>query len=129
MAEQDTAVLEPTETEQVETEAPELLETDEVVDASPETEGTEEAETADERLDPEEVEKRVQEAIKEREAEWKAEQDAQVYKYRMSEAEKVLSQTAARGIGNIIAWAVKQVEDGKTAAEVMAIVNPRAVDA
>ncbi|MCR4341171.1 MAG: hypothetical protein NUW01_14940 [Gemmatimonadaceae bacterium] len=129
MAEQDTAVLEPTETEQVETEAPELLETDEVVDGSPETEGTEEAETEDERLDPEEVEKRVQQAIAEREAEWKAEQEAQVYKYRVSEAEKVLGQTASRGIGNIIAWAVKQVEEGKTAAEVMALVNSQAVSA
>lgn len=132
MAEEGTVtVLEPTETEQVQIEAPELdaLETDEVVDESLETEGTEEAETDDERLDPEEVEKRVQAAIAEREAEWKAEQEAQGYKARVSEAEKVLGQTAARGIGNIVAWAVKQVEEGKTAAEVLSLVNPQAVNA
>lgn len=130
MADEGTAlVLEPTETAPVETEAPEYLETDEVVDESPETEGTEEAETEDERLDPEEVEKRIQAAIAEREAEWKAEQEAQGYKARVSEAEKVLGQTAARGIGNIVAWAVKQVEEGKTAAEVLSLVNPQAVNA
>lgn len=130
MADEGTVMtLEPTETEQVETEAPEDLETDEVVDASPETEGTEEAETEDERLDPEEVEKRIQAAIAEREAEWKAEQEAQGYKARVSEAEKVLGQTAARSIGNIIAWAAKQVEEGKTADEVMRLLNQQAVNA
>lgn len=129
MADEGTATLSPTETELVETEAPEFLETDQVVDASPETDGAEEAETEDERLDPEEVEKRVQAAIAEREAEWKAEQEAQGYKARVSEAEKVLGQTAARSIGNIVAWAAKQVEEGKTAAEVMGLLNQQAVNA
>lgn len=129
MADEGTAVLEPTETAPVETEAPELLETDQVLDESPETDGTEEAETEDERLDPEEVEKRVQAAIAEREAEWKAEQEAQGYKARVSEAEKVLGQSAARSIGNIIAWAAKQVEEGKTADEVMRLLNQQAVNA
>lgn len=130
MADEGTAlVLEPTETAPVETEAPEYLETDEVVDESPETEGTEEAETEDERLDPEEVEKRIQAAIAEREAEWKAEQEAQGYKARVTEAERVLSQTAARSIGNIVAWAAKQVEEGKTADEVMRLLNQQAVAA
>lgn len=130
MADEGTAlVLEPTETAPVETEAPEDLETDEVVDESPETDGTEEAETEDERLDPEEVEKRIQAAIAEREAEWKAEQEAQGYKARVTEAEKVLGQTAARSIGNIVAWAAKQVEEGKTADEVMRLLNQQAVAA
>lgn len=129
MADEGTATLSPTETELVETEAPEFLETDQVVDASPETEGAEEAETEDERLDPEEVEKRVQQAIAEREAEWKAEQEAQGYKARVSEAEKVLGQYAARSIGNIVAWAAKQVEEGKTADEVMRLLNQHAVAA
>lgn len=129
MADEGTATLSPTETELVETEAPEFLETDQVVDASPETDGAEEAETEDERLDPEEVEKRVQQAIAEREAEWKAEQEAQGYKARVSEAEKVLGQYAARSIGNIVAWAAKQVEEGKTAAEVMGLLNQQAVAA
>lgn len=129
MANEGTVTLEPTETAPVETEAPELLETDQVLDESPETDGTEEAETEDERLDPEEVEKRVQQAIAEREAEWKAEQEAQGYKARVSEAEKVLGQTAARSIGNIIAWAAKQVEEGKTADEVMRLLNQQAVNA
>lgn len=129
MADEGTAVLEPTETAPVETEAPEYLETDQVVDESPETEGTEEAETEDERLDPEEVEKRIQAAIAEREAEWKAEQEAQGYKARVTEAERVLSQTAARSIGNIVAWAARQVEEGKTADEVMRLLNQQAVAA
>ena len=129
MANEGTVTLEPTETAPVETEAPELLETDQVLDESPETDGTEEAETEDERLDPEEVEKRVQAAIAEREAEWKAEQEAQGYKARVSEAEKVLGQSAARSIGNIVAWAAKQVEEGKTAAEVMGLLNQQAVAA
>jgi hypothetical protein len=129
MANEGTVTLEPTETAPVETEAPELLETDQVLDESPETDGAEEAETEDERLDPEEVEKRVQAAIAEREAEWKAEQEAQGYKARVSEAEKVLGQTAARSIGNIIAWAAKQVEEGKTADEVMRLLNQQAVNA
>ena len=129
MANEGTVTLEPTETAPVETEAPELLETDQVLDESPETDGTEEAETEDERLDPEEVEKRVQAAIAERESEWKAEQEAQGYKARVSEAEKVLGQSAARSIGNIVAWAAKQVEEGKTAAEVMGLLNQQAVNA
>lgn len=129
MADEGTAVLEPTETAPVETEAPEYLETDQVVDQSPETEGAEEAETEDERLDPEEVEKRIQAAIAEREAEWKAEQEAQNYKARVTEAERVLSQTAARSIGNIVAWAARQVEEGKTADEVMRLLNQQAVAA
>lgn len=130
MAEEGTVMtLEPTETEQVETEAPEYLETDEVVDASPETDGTEEAETEEERLDPEEVEKRIQAAIAEREAEWKAEQEAQHYKSRVTEAERVLGQTAARSISNIVEWAAKQIETGKTTDEVMRLLNQQAVAA
>lgn len=129
MADEGTAVLDVTETEQVENEAPvEELETDELLDESPETGESEEAETVEPGLSEDEVAERIKTAIAEREAEWKAEQEAQAYKYRITEAEKQLSQEAARGIGNMIAWAAKQVEEGKSAAEVLALVNQRAVN-
>lgn len=129
MAEEGTVMtIEPTETEQVETEAPEYLETDEVVDASPETDGTEEAETEEERLDPEEVEKRIQAAIAEREAEWKAEQEAQAYQYQVAQAGRQFKRATDVAIRNVVEWAAKEAESGKSTSEVLANLNAKVLE-
>lgn len=126
MADQGTAVFDPAETVQLEGEAPEYQETDTPVNEEPETDGAEDAET-EATLTEEDVEERIKQAISEREAEWQAQQDSESYKARLSESEKTLSAEAARGITQMVGWATKLVEEGKTAQEVTALINSRAV--
>lgn len=127
MADQDTAVLELPETVLAGGEAPAVQETDQSVNETPETEGDGEAETGA-ALTEEQVAERIQKAVSEREAEWKAQQEAETYKARLTESEKTLSFNASRSITNMVAWAAKQVEEGKSAQEVAALINARAVE-
>lgn len=81
-------------------------------------------ETVAETVPLTEVEERVKAAIAEREAEWEAQQHRDNYKREQTAAEHELQNATFAKVDGLVGWIAKQLDDGKTVAEIQQIRNP-----
>jgi len=123
MADVDTAVLEPTETAELD-ETPEE-ETAQV--EQPETDGESDAET-ETRYSEEEVEERLREALEAKEAEIRSEAEARAFEQRKQQADKARQGDALSKVAGVVQWAAKLAEEGKTADEIVRGLSPLVVN-
>jgi len=123
MADVDTAVLEPTETGELD-ETPEE-ETAQV--EQPETDGESDAET-ETRYSEEEVEERLKAALEAKEAELRSEMDARVFEQRKQQADKARQSEAFSKVAGVVKWAADLAEGGKTTDEIVRGLSPLVVN-
>lgn len=75
----------------------------------------------------EDIAERIKAAVAEREAEWEEQRKGESYRREQTQAEQELNAATFGKVDNLIAWVAKQIDDGKTVAEIQQIRNPMVV--
>jgi len=117
-----------------------VLEPSTEIESAPETEPVDDISTVEELGDSEQetetltreqaeqlAVERAEAAIAERETEWKSERERETYKREQQTAEVELNSAVFGKVDGLIGWVAKQIEDGRSVAEVRQARNPLVV--